>query len=768
MILPELLSPAGSAPAMVAAVQCGADAVYLGAGDFNARRTADNFGGELDAAVGYCHARGARVYVTLNTMVREDEYARLEKTIDEISLAGADGVIVQDIGVARALRQMNPDLALHASTQMAVHNPQGVEFLVKQGFRRVVLAREMTYDEIRRCAHLGAELEVFVHGALCVACSGQCLMSSMIGGRSGNRGMCAQPCRMRYRTGNREGYFLSTKDLCGLDGLRALIDAGADSLKIEGRLKRPEYVGEVTRIYRAALTALSENRPFDPEPAKRDLMQMFNRGGFTKGYGFGVDDAELMYAKRPNHLGVEIGICRRDGSIESDTAIDGRDALILRRGDQDIPLRGGDTSAARRGDRLIRLVSEAQLKSVRAQFSGEQKKFDVCGSLRLRIGMRARLTLSDGICTACAEGDIVQAATGRPADFARIRAQIARLGDTPFALKDLDIDADANAFAPASMLNALRRAAAEDLLARRMGTGCAAQPYVPADIPSPPHNDQIRILVQSASPAVLRSALDSGADGAIFAPRDVRISALQAIADALPESFALAIPPVLAEDALTRLNAWASGRSDRIRATYITNIGQLALAWPGKQIADYTMNIASRASIAQLAEWGVSSYVPSIELTAAQIAQLSGDRQLIVHGRLPLMYLRHCPYRAIHNLHGKHADCRRCDSCASIDRAEKLTLTDRTGAAFALERIATDDGCILRLMNSVPLSLLRKSRGLPDASAWRLLIDDPGDVSLLIRLYRTAARGDNPKNDPEWEKIESMPATTGHYFRGVE
>ena len=390
MILPELLSPAGSAPAMVAAVQCGADAVYLGANDFNARRSADNFGGELDAAVGYCHARGAKAYITLNTMVREDEYARLEKTIDEISRAGADGVIVQDIGVARALRKMNGDIALHASTQMAVHNPQGVEFLVRQGFRRVVLAREMTYEEIRRCADLGAELEVFVHGALCVSCSGQCLMSSMIGGRSGNRGMCAQPCRMRYRAGDREGYFLSTKDLCGLDGLKYLIDAGVRSLKIEGRLKRPEYVGEVTRIYRGALTAIATGAPFDPDAAKRDLKQMFNRGGFTKGYGFGVEDTELMYAKRPNHLGVEIGVCRKNGSILPDAPIDSRDAYVLRRGDQDIPVRGGDFSAARRGDRLVRLVSQAQLAAIQACFTGEHRKFSINGEIDLHIGERAR------------------------------------------------------------------------------------------------------------------------------------------------------------------------------------------------------------------------------------------------------------------------------------------------------------------------------------------------------------------------------------------
>ena len=362
MTAPELLCPAGSAPSMVAAVQCGADAVYLGAGDFNARRSADNFGGELDAAVLYCHARGVRVYVTLNTMVRQDEMARLETTIGEICRAGADGVIVQDLGVARAIRQMAPSLPLHASTQMAVHNRQGVEFLAEQGFARVVLAREMRFDEIARCAGLGAELEVFVHGALCVSCSGQCLMSSMIGGRSGNRGLCAQPCRMKYRTGGREGYFLSTRDLCGLPELSAYAQAGVDSLKIEGRLKRPEYVAATALAYRGALDALQNGAPFDVAHAEVELAQMFNRGGFTRGYGAGVRDDRLMFAERPNHMGVEIGRCKRRGEIALSAPVHAQDVLALRRGNTDIPVKAAtaDTSVqlreARAGDALVRLV----------------------------------------------------------------------------------------------------------------------------------------------------------------------------------------------------------------------------------------------------------------------------------------------------------------------------------------------------------------------------------------------------------------------------
>ena len=658
--IPELLAPAGSAPAMVAAVQCGADAVYLGAGDFNARKGADNFGGELDAAVAYCHARDARVYVTLNTMVRQDEMARLENTIAEICNAGADGVIVQDVGVARAVRQMAPTLPLHASTQMAVHNPQGVDFLVQQGFSRVVLAREMEYEEIARCAKRGAELEVFVHGALCVACSGQCLLSSMIGGRSGNRGLCAQPCRMKYHMDGKEGYLLSTKDLCGLDGLNSLVQAGTDSLKIEGRLKRPEYVALAASAYRAAL----DGRDFDMERAKHELAQMFNRGGFTKGYGFGVEDAELMYHARPNHIGVEIGACRRNGDVQTDTSIDPKDALVLRRsGCEDIPVKPGGYAAAKKGDRLIRLVSEEQLRGLRERFAGEKKKFPMDISLRLKIGLPASISASDGAHSICAEGEIVQEAKSRPADPARIHSQLEKLGDTPFFIRNYSAEIDEMAYLPVSALNALRRAAAERLLEARFGKphACSAMEL---PTPEPAEKTVPELIAQSGDPNILRRALEAGADRAAYAPEDVRSSALDAVLSQLPERFDLAVPPVLAENSLRTLNEWANANAARIGRVYLSNVGQLGLPWPGERIGDFMLNSANTLNLAQLKDWGMDTYTPSIELNKGQIEALGGRRQLVVYGAIPLMQLRHCPLRASQGLKGRHRDCRRCDGCA--------------------------------------------------------------------------------------------------------
>lgn len=760
MKLPELLSPVGSAPAMVAAVQCGADALYLGAGDFNARKGADNFGGELDAAVGYCHARGAKVYVTLNTMVRQDEMPRLEGTIAEICRAGADGVIVQDLGVARVLRQMAPDLPLHASTQMAVHNPQGVDFLVKQGFSRVVLAREMEYAEIARCANLGAELEVFVHGALCVACSGQCLLSSMIGGRSGNRGLCAQPCRMKYRMDDHEGYLLSTKDLCGLDGLQSLVQAGADSLKIEGRLKRPEYVALTTCVYRAAL----DGRDFDTDAAREELRQMFNRGGFTRGYGFGVDDAELMYHARPNHIGVEVGACRRNGEMQLSAALDPKDALALRRaGCEDIPLRSADFSEARRGDRLVRLVSEEQMKALRERFSGEKRKFPAEMRLEMRIGAAARLRMACEGQQVCVEGEEVQAAKSRPADPARIRAQMEKLGESIFYLDGYEAEIDAMAYLPVSALNALRREAAERLFALRMGSPRACGRMEEISI-SPAPAAKPALIAQSGDPLLLRRALQAGADRAAFAPEDVRREALDRAGAQLPEKFDLALPMVLSEAALDTLQRWAQENEARIGRCYISNIGQMDYAWPGERAGDAALNIANGASLAQLRDWGMELYTPSLELNRGQIEALGGRRMLIVYGAAPLMQLRHCPLRAVLGLRGLHRDCRRCDGCRETINEKRLI--DRTGAAFPLRRVASESGCVIQLRNSAKLMLLR--RQLPACEGWRLLLDEGDPIEDVVRLHRMAIDGENFRADPAWETIERMNTTTGHYFRGAE
>ena len=772
----ELLAPAGDMDALRAAVQNGADAVYLGAGRFNARQRAGNFDGDgLGQAVAYCHARGVKVHVTLNTLVRQDELDALYDTIRLINESGADAVIVQDFGVVNAVRQMAPALEVHASTQMAAHNVQAARFLKARGLDRVVLARECTWADMAACAQTGIDVEVFAHGALCVACSGQCLMSSMVGGRSGNRGLCAQPCRLPWRFGDKEGCLLSTRDLCAIDDLDALRRAGVTSLKIEGRLKRPEYVAVTVAAYRRALDAMYEGKDFDSRQERQALAQMFNRGGFTRGYGPGMREEDLMYPDRPNHIGVAVGECRQAGRVALKSDVLEADALVLRaKGHEDAPVRlsgaAGETvrcPQARPGDALIRLVSARQMDEAERTLIGERRTVSLTGHISLFVGSPARLSVSDGVHTVEALGDIVQPARNRGMDILYVKGQLSRTGGTPYAFETIAVEGDDNAFAPAAMLNALRRDALAELTAARTEvrrrTGRVEAPAIPKTAGAKP-----LLYAQASDPGMLRLALESGADVAVFSPRDLRPGEDGQIAadpTRLPERFALAVPAVLSEKALDALNAWATANRDRISETFVSNIGHLALEWPGRIIGDYLLNAASDLAALQLADWGVEAITPSIELTAGQIGAMGGEKHLIVWGRLPLMHLRTCPRRAALGLPGEHASC---DHCRGDMDLGGQCLIDRTGAAFPLARLAMPGGCVVQVLNSVPLMPLRRLDRLPAAAGWRLLLRTDEPVRDIVRVYRAAIDGRDFKALEEWRTIEAMNTTTGHYFRGVE
>lgn len=311
----ELLSPVGEWDSLVAAVQNGANAVYFGANEFNARMNSKNFDREtLKKAIEYAKLRNVKTNLTLNILIKNSEF---EKAMDLVKYAyscGIDAIIVQDLGLAREIIKTFPDLDVHSSTQMTIYNLDGVRQIEKLGFKRCVLARELSIDEISYISkNTNLEIEVFIHGALCICYSGQCLMSSMIGGRSGNRGKCAGTCRLPYTLLKDEdpidkGYLLSSKDVCTLDILPKLIEAGVKSFKIEGRMKSPEYVGLVTSIYRKYIDLANSDKPYNVDEEDREkLMQIFNRGGFSTGYLKGKLGKEMIYKYKPNNMGVYLG-----------------------------------------------------------------------------------------------------------------------------------------------------------------------------------------------------------------------------------------------------------------------------------------------------------------------------------------------------------------------------------------------------------------------------------------------------------------------------
>ncbi len=509
---PELLAPAGSWEALVAAVQNGADAVYLGGKLLNARQSAANFNDEeLARAVEYAHVRGVKVYVTVNTLVADEELEEAARFLFFIRNAGADAAILQDLGLAALARAVVPDLPLHASTQMTVHNSPAVEHLLKMGLKRFILARELSLGEIKKIKEeTGAEVEVFIHGALCVCYSGQCLFSSMVGGRSGNRGRCAQPCRLPYALVDERGwpladparvgeYILSPRDLNTSQNLPDLLQAGVDAFKIEGRMKRPEYVAVVTRVYRRLIDRTAalgvQNFYVEPEEAQ-DLAQIFNRE-FTTGYLYGRPGKEMMSYLRPNNRGVFLGRVRRNEGGYLQVALEGRlnvgDGLevwvtqggrdgfevkeIISNGKRVVSAPPGQTvklayrGPARTGDRIFKTHDRELVERARATFASprEARKIPVRVSVRGRVGEPLFIFLQDEEKNT-GEGRtraVGRAAEKRPLTAEFLYEQVDRLGNTPFSIAEFDCRLQGEVIYPVGEINEARRQAVSALSAAR-------------------------------------------------------------------------------------------------------------------------------------------------------------------------------------------------------------------------------------------------------------------------------------------------------------
>lgn len=591
-MIPEILAPASS-QSLAAAVQGGADAVYLGAEGFNARARAHNFSNDtLRQAVQYCHVRGVRVYLAMNTLVRQGEMG------DALALAryacdiGVDALILQDLGLARLLHKACPQMPLHASTQLSCHSPAGVRFLRDIGFCRVILSREMSLQEIAACCGLGCEIEVFVHGALCMSVSGQCYLSSVLGGRSGNRGACAQPCRLPFRAGKgtspaRDHYALSLRDNCLYPHIAALAAAGVASLKIEGRMKRPEYVAAAAAVYKAA----AQGKQAD-EGLLQDLQAVFSRSGFTDGY---------LLGKRG---GAMFGTRRHEDVTAADSGV------------------------------LKRLAALYQKESPR-----------VAVSMHLRVGVTAAtLTVSDGAHTVTAATDAVQAAQRQPLTAAFAEKQLCKTGGTPFAATEITSDLHPAATLAASDLNALRRKALDALAQAR-----AAVRPVPFDAPplsQPPAAKATRpaLVVRLATGEQLAAAAKHAQDADLWS---VPLSLLDAVPCDMP--FAVELPRGMfgTEDAVRA--ALQKARAKGARAALCGNIAAVRLCTETglAPVAGFGLNVCNADAAALLCEQGVKAGVWSFEVPPAALpAAAAMPMGFFVYGRQPLMLTRNCPVSA--------------------------------------------------------------------------------------------------------------------------
>ena len=491
----ELLVPAGGPKQFIAAVENGADAVYVGGKLFNARVNAENFDDkELEQAIDYGHVRGVKTYITMNTLLRDEDLPYAFRQASHLWKIGADGIIIQDLGLGKLIKEHLPGIAIHLSTQGSVYDAEGVKAAAKLGYERVVLARELTLEEIKKAVETGIEIEVFVHGALCICYSGQCQLSRFIGGRSGNKGGCAQPCRLPYKGVQGQPYPLSPKDLCLIEEVGKLAEVGVTSLKIEGRMKSPEYVAVVTSIYRKYLDLWYTNGAYEVEEEDLNMLrQIFNRGGFTKGYFYGDPNNNLMSSDFPKNAGLYLGKVLKDSKGPIMEISSGREVV---KGDY-IEVRSQEPTAnlvtyvdklknhtfcvgdikkpVSKGDEVYRLASGELMLKARKTFENIDfnrgkylRKIPVTMKAIINPGKPLSLQVNyksfygNSIRISC-EGQSPQCAQGGKGCAENVKKQLCKTGGTPFEVVAVDVKEISKAFVSTSEINAVRRQALQKL-----------------------------------------------------------------------------------------------------------------------------------------------------------------------------------------------------------------------------------------------------------------------------------------------------------------
>ena len=669
----ELLAPAGSMEALRAAVCNGADAVYLGADTFNARINARNFSAaDLQEAVVYCHVRGVKVHLTLNTLVLDREMPRAAELIRLAASCGVDAFIVQDLGMVLLCRQLAPDVPIHASTQMSIHSLEGVMEAAALGCSRVVLARELPAEEIAHiCKKSPVEIEVFVHGALCMCYSGQCYLSSVIGRRSGNRGQCAQPCRLPYGYGRFEStrYPLSLKDNCLAGELDELRRMGVASIKIEGRMKRPEYVAIVTRAYRTVLNG-GKLMPSDLQ----ELETAFSRQGFTDGYFRGQTGSD-MFGRRQ----------------------EGEDTADL-------------------------------FASARATYEqGEPQRIGVRFYAMIRRGEPAQLAVEDPDGNLCrTRGPVPEQAVYRSLTPQDLEQQLKKTGGTPYLCTAVRSSLDPDLMLPASAINAMRRDVIAELTAKR---GRAAPARLNA-YDEPPRYDgiagepQLTIAVRTAGQ--ITSRMLSMKPTVLYVP----LSELAEHPD-LPQrvgvetQLAAILPRViwsgeLAPVARQLRTVYEMG----VRQVLAGNLGQLHIARAAGFAVrgDFGLNIVNSRAMRYLREQGLDSQLLSFELTLPQIRDISKavPAELLIYGRLPLMLMENCVMK------------NRTGICAC--QTGTVRLVDRVGEEFPI--VKDPGTCRNVLLNGKKLYLLDKKDALRGMGLWALRLqfttENPGEIDKVL------------------------------------
>ena len=826
--IPELLSPAGSLDAVRAAVANGADAVYLGAQRFNARDEGAQLTlDELGEACRIAHSRGRRIYLTLNVLVKPSELSEALDFLGEAVDRGIDAAIVQDLGLIRLIRQIYPDLEIHGSTQMTVHDESAAAVLEELGVKRVVLARENTIDDLRairqRVPNLG--LETFIHGALCIAYSGQCFMSGMISERSANRGSCAQSCRKDYVLKDAatdeeldRGYLISTKDLAAYEHLPAIAELGIVCLKVEGRKKRPEYVATVTHGYRQFLDRLAGGLTSPPPPSEIEpLVQIFSRG-FTGGMYGGREGREYVTRSQPDNRGLAIGEVvgydRGELLVNVATDVEVGDGLAFEAPDAlGGPTIGFAVTAVRQistlprrriairtrttvptGWRVLRTSQASLLARARESYASiegapKQKKsrLDVRVFGSVGAHLKALFTSSGETVEVRSETQLVPA-TNRELDQTILREQFGRLGETPFALTEIDdLGLDGDLFLPVRELNRMRQSAVEQLLqrrdwlleARRAERAEAVSRAIASIDDSTPvaPSDTFSLSAQVYRLEDAEAAAAAGSTEIVFDPflrhPAPPLARVRALAESLGErgvSLRLRTPTIVRPEDRRGIAKWLDSGLPLLSG----HLGLVAeLARGGRDVvADYGVNVMNQHSAQQIFALGARGLVLSVELTADEIRDVAAPWRgtgfdVFLYGRPEGMTIEHCVLSAAFDR--EPTTCR--DLC--VKQHTNVTLTDPAGYDFS---VATDSACRNRLLHSRPVEGSEYLPRLWQAGirGYQLVFNVPDEpIQEVVSVYRRMLERLAAGLDIAYTDCEEIRAvlggafTRGHFARAV-
>lgn len=800
---PEVLAPAGDVESMRAAVRAGADSVYFGLQGMNARARATNFDvADLGRTIEFLHDHGVRGHVTLNTLVFDDELGAFESAVRACAAAGVDAIILQDLGAVGLARAIAPDLPIHASTQMTCTDATAVNLARRAGASRVILPRELSIDEIAKIrSETDMELEAFVHGALCIAYSGQCLTSEAIGGRSANRGACAQACRLPYdlivdgelRDLGDRAYLLSPEDLEASILVPRLIDAGISALKIEGRLKGPEYVAATTMLYRRAVSAALGETTAPTDDDRRDALQMFSRGS---GPGFlgGIDHQRLVEAKSCDHRGLLAGtlagVVRSRGKPH--LAVRAEAPLVLGDG---ILVEGGKASEGEVGGRIWGLVvggasvervesgTEAWVwlgpdKRIEGAVTGHRvwKTNDPVRERAIQTRMDRspyRVPIDVHVSGIFGEAPVFEATSERGAS-ARVtgdavveharsngltpevaREKLGRLGESPFALAGLTLDLPEGATVPLASLNRARRSLVDALAQSHRRSWPATQvnhvEYIARSTPpeQPPPPPGLFVLCRNLPQA--EAAIDAGASGVYldFLELTGTGAAMRKLRARSKAPIGVA-PPRIRKPGEEKIDAYL--RSLAPDAILVRSLGALANDADTDdpripRIGDHSLNVTNRLSAMEVLARKLVAFTPSFDLDATQLVALTSSAfapfaEVVVHHPMPLFHMEHCVIAALLSEGRDHKTCGRpCDTA-------KVSLRDRAGMVHPVE---ADVGCRNTVFHAVPQSAAGLIASLAKNGVGRFRIElvreEPADVTRVVTAYRGLLDGSLPANE---------------------